>query len=384
MKAVDNMKLVMNKKSIFVLIILIVIFFSLNFLKVEDKQKEDRIIKSIRLYIDTIENNISSSNKDISGYYNITTNGIKKDNEKEVVIKLKGIKPISGKIKIGKNGKVISSNFILNNYFVNVKEDNIHIKKISINIYSNKIMSVLGDSISTYKDYIPDINGYAYSREKWLTDVNLTWWYRVINNFNMNLGVNESWAGSRVFSTGINNYSCFGPDRHMASMTRLNNLDDNGVPDVIFFYGGTNDIGNLINLVEFDSNAEYATGRVDLTKTAYSSFTEAYTLAIRRMKYLYPHAELIVLLPLNTKTYYTNEELNDYTRVIKKICDYYNVFYIDLSLSGINESNLSTYLIDGIHPNEKGMYLIARYIESEIKRNFYSDKIFGKYMIKAK
>lgn len=379
------MKFIKKRKNIiilFIIILLVILLFC--YLKTEDNSEENQILKSAKIYINYIENNLFSNNKNISGYYDITKNGIKKENDKEITIKLRGIKPISGKIKIGDNGKVLSSNFILGNYFINTNEENIQIRLISDNIYNNKIMSVLGDSISTYKGYVPTINDYAYPRTYLLTDVNLTWWYRLINDFNMKLGINESWAGSRVFNSDEKNYSSFGPDRHMASMTRLNNLDNNGTPDVIFFYGGTNDIGHSSNLEIFDSNEYYVKDIVDLKKTTYSSFTEAYTLAIRRIKYLYPNSELIVLLPMSTKTYYTEEELNNYTKIIKEICKRYNIFYIDLSLCGINQSSISTYLSDGVHPNSKGMYLISEYVQSEIKRNFYRNKEFNKYMTKAK
>jgi lysophospholipase L1-like esterase len=44
---------------------------------------------------------------------------------------------------------------------------------------------------------------------------------------------------------------------------------------------------------------------------------------------------------------------------LKMICSYYNVDVFDLyTVSGINSSNQSQYLADGIHPNDDGIVLL--------------------------
>lgn len=243
-------------------------------------------------------------------------------------------------------------------------------------VLQNKKVSILGDSISTLKGYIPQTNRarYVVNQEDAVGGLiympyNETWWGRLINDYNMTLGVNESWAGSRVSNTSDTNSGDIGPDRAMASVTRIQALDDNGTPDVIFFFGGTNDIGNSVTLGTFNNTASYAT-TLDTTSTKYNSFVEAYSITLMRLKHYYPNATIIALLPLSTSSYYSDASLQQYKEQMKSICDFHNVEYIDLGNAGINSSNLSTYLVDGIHPNSNGMQLLSNYIVSRINSNF--------------
>ena len=163
-------------------------------------------------------------------------------------------------------------------------------------VLQNKKVSILGDSISTLKGYIPQTNRarYVANQDEAVSGLiyipmNETWWGRLINDYNMTLGVNESWAGSRVSNNLNANSGDIGPDRAMASINRIQALDDNGTPDVIFFFGGTNDIGNSVTLGTFDNTASYAT-TLDTTSTKYNSFVEAYSITLMRLKYYYPNA----------------------------------------------------------------------------------------------
>ena len=250
--------------------------------------------------------------------------------------------------------------------------------------YDGAIVSILGDSISTLKGYIPSGNRARYVQTEAEATGGLlympydeTWWGQVINENNMILGINDSWAGSRVLNTSSTNSGDYGPDAAMAGMTRLQKLDDNGTPDLILFYGGTNDIGGAVTMGTFDPTASYAT-TLDTTATIYTNFVEAYTMAILRMQYLYPNAEIVVLLPTYTSSYYTLAELTAYNAEIIKICEHFDIKYIDLRESGITTS----YLADGIHPNATGMDLISDYvtknlISNEIKDNSDSSNISG-------
>ena len=236
------------------------------------------------------------------------------------------------------------------------------------NPYEGQTVSVLGDSISTLKGYIPSTNRPRYVQtEAEAVDGLLympyeeTWWGQVINDIDAELGINDSWAGSTVSNVSTTNSGDLGPDAAMASMTRIEKLDDNGTPDLILFYGGTNDIGHSRTIGTFDSTASYAT-TVDTTTTVYSTFTEAYTMAILRMKYLYPDAEIVSILPTYTSSYYTNDKLAQYNEAIKVICDYYDIKYVDLRLSGMTTEHLA----DGIHPNATGMDYISSYITKQI------------------
>ena len=89
-----------------------------------------------------------------------------------------------------------------------------------------------------------------------------------------------------------------------------------------------------------------------------------------RLKHYYPKTRIIALLPLITKTYYTEESLNEYKEQMKIICDFHDIKYIDLGNAGIDSSNIDYYFADDIHPNDEGMRLLKEYIVSTINSEF--------------
>ena len=225
--------------------------------------------------------------------------------------------------------------------------------------YEGKVFSILGDSISTFAGYIPVADGFnlahrpRYPQSNLLTDVNETWWMQAITQLDAKLGINDSWAGSRVINTMTGNSGDQGENAAMASLTRIQNLGANGTPDVILFYGGTNDIGHKTALGRFDPTN--APTEVDLTSTKWSTAADAYVAAILRMQYYYPNAQIIAMLPTYTTSYYTEANLEQYNAVYAAICEHYGVTYIDLRDCGITTADLP----DGIHPDANGMDYIT-------------------------
>lgn len=242
----------------------------------------------------------------------------------------------------------------------------------STNGMNGKVISILGDSISTYRGYIPVADGFneehatAYPASD-VQDVSLTWWMQVINALGAKLGINESWAGSRVhnYSDVENTGQGVGTKVAMASMTRIANLGSNGTPDLILFYGGTND-ARFPPVGEFDASKVYDT--VDLEATKWSNFADAYVAAIMRIQHLYPKARLICITPMQTPSaWYNNAVVNSYADTIVKICNYFGVPCIDLRRCGINYANLYNYSGDGVHPSKAGMKLMANYILAQLR-----------------
>ena len=235
--------------------------------------------------------------------------------------------------------------------------------------FRGKVVSILGDSISTFEGWIPVEDGHnlkhrkRYPQADLLMDVSLTWWHKLINNLGAKLGVNDSWAGSRVHNSASSNSGDLGPDACMASITRITNLGANGTPDLIFFYGGTNDAGKGVEIGTFNSDIAH---KVDLTATKWSTFADAYAAAIMRMQYYYPDAKIIALTPMWVKSYYSVPRMNDFAEVIIQICDYFGVPVIDLRKCGINANNIDSTLGDGLHPNAKGMDLMEKYIRRQL------------------
>lgn len=258
-----------------------------------------------------------------------------------------------------------------------------------------KRISILGDSISTFLGYIPNSYGtdtdgtlrhavYYPTYGSYVSNVNQTWWHKLIYDLlDGELGVNESWSGSFVGNNkdtdSATTTTCHapgndtGPNTCMAGTTRILNLGSNGAPDIIYFYGGTNDIAQPgtpgETLGTFDSTQDYST--VDTTTNKWSTFVDAYRTAIQRIQYYYPKAKLIALLPTYCNTYYIRSKLDAWLEQIKAICDYFGVNYIDLrccgitwanSASGRNNAGVATLGDSNIHPNPLGHTMIANYV----------------------
>ena len=249
---------------------------------------------------------------------------------------------------------------------------NLNAEKIQVvkdSPYRGMTISILGDSISTFEGYIPTDDGVnldhraKYPYAGLVLSVNKTWWMQLILQLDANLGVNDSWAGSTVSNSIDGNQGDWGEDAAMASLTRIQNLGSNGTPDVILFYGGTNDMGLDVPRGFFVE--ETAPMEVDLDATKWDSFADAYTAAIMRLQYFYPEAKILALLPTYTEDYYSDAELNYYNQVMMAICDHYGVQWIDLRDCGLTTEHLP----DGIHPDEEGMDLITAMVQEIMLTN---------------
>ena len=105
---------------------------------------------------------------------------------------------------------------------------------------------IFGDSLSTFKGYIPE--GYAcyYYEDQGPTDVRRvedTWWHQLMREAELNLVRNESWSSSTISFRGLS-----GNDVSQTSsfIRRLHVLTDEGFfesnkIDTVFVFGGTND-----------------------------------------------------------------------------------------------------------------------------------------------
>ena len=69
-----------------------------------------------------------------------------------------------------------------------------------------------------------------------------TWWGQLINNTNMILGVNNSWSGSTAVGTD---------ESAGCSDARINTLIQNGNPDIVILYLGTNDLCSGFSVESF-------------------------------------------------------------------------------------------------------------------------------------
>lgn len=207
-------------------------------------------------------------------------------------------------------------------------------------LFHGKTISVMGDSISTIKDKIPSGNALYYDNT---TGKEMTfernYWGDIITRFGAAEGIDEAWSGSTIGSKAAS----------MASKDRINKLDDNGTPDVILYYGGSNPDSSVGT---FDPDADYAK-TVDWAQS-YSDTASAYAASLQRMKATYPGAEIIAIIP-----YYEQNNIPKQAEVIEQIAKHYDITTIDLrelrkqeDISPKNE----------LHPNMDGHSQIAAYI----------------------
>lgn len=207
-------------------------------------------------------------------------------------------------------------------------------------LFHGKTISVMGDSISTIKDKIPSGNALYYDNT---TGKEMTfernYWGDIITRFGAVEGIDEAWSGSTIGSKAAS----------MASKDRINKLDDNGTPDVILYYGGSNPDSSVGT---FDPDADYAK-TVDWAQS-YSDTASAYAASLQRMKATYPGAEIIAIIP-----YYEQNNIPKQAEVIEQIAKHYDITTIDLrelrKQEGISPNN-------ALHPNMDGHSQIAAYI----------------------
>lgn len=217
-----------------------------------------------------------------------------------------------------------------------------------INSFTGKKISFIGDSITTFNGYIPTGNATFYPSNN-VTTVDQTWWKLLLSKLNADLSTNDSWSGSRVSNSGSGSLQ-----------TRFNKIATN--TEICFVFMGTNDFGNNVSLGNLDFTTDFTT----------TEFSDAYCNALQNLITNYPTTRFIVMTPL--KRNYNNTfptKNNNYTldsmcdRVLE-ICKIYGVDCIDMRNCGINQYNHSTYLFDGLHPNTKGMELIANFIFNKL------------------
>lgn len=212
--------------------------------------------------------------------------------------------------------------------------------------------SIIGNSISTFKGYIP--SGYkTYYPQSWFRNVNDTWWMRIGIMRNMIFLSNASWSASTVSG---NDASCFTSDE------RISYLSANGVPDYIFVAGGTNDYGKSKLLgTETDEN--------DYNK---STFRGAYSLMLNKMKEMYPNTTIICLSIFPRKEGYDHKNSNGWTireanAIIQSLTEKYNCIFINMEDCGLGD-DYSGLTFDGLHPNSKGMEILALHICKEFDK----------------
>ena len=140
---------------------------------------------------------------------------------------------------------------------------------------TNKKLSVIGDSISTYEGYIPSEYKTYYPRGT-VDDVKKTWWNKVIREAGMNLLSNCSWSGSTCIGDQTSTTSAFAA----CSDARIKALSSKGKsPDIVICYIGINDYRKNAKLSKYNLTEDYS-----VEGNTLNNYTVAYSTMLDKIK----------------------------------------------------------------------------------------------------
>ncbi len=243
------------------------------------------------------------------------------------------------------------------------------IELLSNSIYKDKYLSVLGDSISTFKGISNDSslglgkNAVFYTgSNSGVSSANDTYWMKTINALGMKLCVNNSWSGGYLTkhkpNVGAENDSDGTVSNAMVRCTALHTSTN--TPDVIFIMIGINDFIASISEGTFsDSSTSFS------TDNSATTIREAWANVLHNVCTAYPKAEVyLATYPQAVTDVGTSKgvKLEKYRDIVREIAELFGVKVIELAQCGIKTQNASLYLPDDLHPNAAGHSLMANEI----------------------
>ena len=203
------------------------------------------------------------------------------------------------------------------------------------NRFNGKSFAIIGDSISTYLNYVPEgfATFYPYPTAD-VSDYNMTWWMQVINKMGGTLFANNSYSGSCVSG---------GATSATKLMSRLEYTQISGeTPDVILIYMGSNDCAS--------------------SGITASGFDKDYSTMIENLKLLCPDSE-IILMTLLTSPFYDIDNQKEYNDIIISKGEEFGLKVLDLS-----KASLAGHLVDSAHPAYSGMQVFANKVIEELNK----------------
>lgn len=176
---------------------------------------------------------------------------------------------------------------------------------LALRKYKNCRISLIGDSISTFKGYIPS-NYLTYYPQGKIDSVNKTYWHIVCKALDASIQ-NLSYSGSTVTTLNYKDFNFY---------KRALLVDKNA--SLIIVALGVNDVGMEGNLGDYDYNK-------DISEYDESIFTEAYIKGLRTLISNHPTADICLV-----RISRANEMIGR-AQAIKTIAEHYGVMYFDAS-----------------------------------------------------
>ena len=210
---------------------------------------------------------------------------------------------------------------------------------------TDKKLSILGDSISTYKGVSNDAaansstryNPYFYAEP---FPLEKTYWMRLMQAFGMQLCVNNSWSGGNLSGT-------YDPDSGVNRACQL--ARDNGeMPDYIIVFMGLNDFGRYVPL---------------------NAFALDYARTLQIIKDTYPNAKTCCVNLPHLYPKWKAEELAFNQAISNAVANAGENFFIaDLFHSELHTDVYYNNTLDGLHPDEDGARMIAEVVIDAFKK----------------
>ncbi|MGN1208057.1 MAG: SGNH/GDSL hydrolase family protein [Christensenellales bacterium] len=238
-----------------------------------------------------------------------------------------------------------------------------------------KKVSILGDSISTYRNYSNNAEynstltantGIHYpDYNTTLGSVDNTWWKKIMDKYEMSLCVNNSQGGSTI------------KESYNTRALQLHNDNTNTNPDLIFVYLGVNDINkngtaNPLSEIDFDSLITKTSDGYSYKVT--SDFAELYAIMIHKIMIKYNTADIVVMnIPISPLTSSTEAKAQyrvNLNQMIKFVAQKFNLGFVDLENTDISCAENNAYLNDHVHPNKEGMQVMAEAVDNALKEYF--------------
>lgn len=210
--------------------------------------------------------------------------------------------------------------------------------------------SVLGDSFSSLEGTVdPETNAVWTSYpEVGVTMPEQMWWHMVATEMGWTLVKNNSFSGSLIC-----NFSDFNGGSYYAPNSYLRRMDNLGNPDVIFVFGGTNDVWDGAGFGEF----VYA----DWTDEQLCEIRPAIAYLFENLARLYPNAEVYFLIDMDLCSSGVDDETKQvFINSVHRIANHYNVKFID-----IEEIHKAYW-----HPDAQGQDDIARQVLEVLQADF--------------
>lgn len=247
---------------------------------------------------------------------------------------------------------------------ISLSKDSIETLIGAQNIIGEKV-SIYGDSISTFAGWVPSGNAVYYTGSNaGVTNVNQTWWKRVIDTLGLTLVVNNSWSG-RAVSSIRDGETAHSTDAGYKETNVLQLKNGSILPDIIIVKLGINDFNNNAILGDYDGSSALP---IDPTK-----FLDAYAIMLNLIMTNFPLADVYCCTLMQCeRTGSTGfpeinsngDSLITWNNAIKTLAHAFGAKVLDHDICGITYYNLSTYMGDyssgtGLHPNASGHSLIA-------------------------